>query len=228
MERYNQNLALLEVVAQSLEELLSEVTFVGGCTTILLVDTAAFGGVRQTDDVDVIVDIATRLEYEHLSQKLRSKGFTESRDGPTCRWVIKDRDIQIKLDVMPNSETILGYTNRWYVHAMENADTHILPSELEIAVVSPGYFLATKFEAFLGRGNGDYAGSHDLEDIVFVLENRSDLMRELVGYPDDVKQYLGTQARAILNDDFLNVLPGLTTPGGESAVEGYLRILSRW
>ena len=228
MERHDQNLAMLEVIASSLGDLLNEVTFVGGCTTILLVDVAAFGGVRQTEDVDVIVDVASRLDYEKLSKKLRAKGFSESREGPTCRWLFGAGDSEIMLDVMPDSEEVLGYANRWYADAMANANKHKLPSGLEIDVVNPGYFLATKFEAFLGRGKNYYAGSKDIEDIVFVLENRTDLVRELFDYPQEVRSYLGEQARALLNDDFLNVLPGLTNLGDTSAVTGYLRIISKW
>lgn len=47
MKQYRHNLAHLELIADALGELLTEVTFVGGCTTILLVDKAAFGEVRQ-------------------------------------------------------------------------------------------------------------------------------------------------------------------------------------
>lgn len=44
MKQYRHNLAHLELVADALSDLLEEVTFVGGCTTILMVDDAAFGG----------------------------------------------------------------------------------------------------------------------------------------------------------------------------------------
>ncbi len=36
-------------------------------------------------------------------------------------------------------------------------------------------FLATKFEAFKDRG-GDYRTSHDFEDIVYVLDNRTTIV----------------------------------------------------
>lgn len=229
MKQYRHNLAHLELIADALGELLTEVTFVGGCTTILLVDKAAFGGVRQTDDVDVIVDVVSQLEYQQFSKRLRSKGFAEDREGPICRWKLKTGDGSIKLDVMPVSEEILGFSNRWYSDVIASSNRHALTSGVHINVVSPGYFLATKFEAFLGRGKGDYATSHDLEDIVFVLENRSGLMKELIEYPDAVKTYLAQQARGLLNDEFLNVLPGLvTTSGGVKAVEGYLKLINRW
>lgn len=219
----------LEIVADALKNVLDEVTFLGGCTTVLLVDGAALGGVRQTQDVDIIVDVATYYEYHKFSNRLRKIGFLEDQAGPICRWKKKNGETEIKLDVMPDSEEILGFSNRWYSDAMENSEIKALPSGVKIRVVSSGYFLATKFEAFLGRGNGDYAASHDLEDIVFVLENRTDLVKELFAYPNELKDYLGAQARSLLNEQFLNVLPGLVSgEDGRSAVEGYLKIIGRW
>jgi len=46
----------LEAIASALDDLLPKVTFVGGSTTVLLVDEDAHYGVRKTDDVDVIID----------------------------------------------------------------------------------------------------------------------------------------------------------------------------
>lgn len=229
MERHAKNLAHLDLIAGALKELSEEVTFVGGCTTILLVDEAAFGGVRQTEDVDVIVDVATHQEYQQFSKKLRKLGFTEDQSGPICRWKNKIDETEVKLDVMPDSEDILGFSNRWYSDARITAERHVLPSGKEISVVNAGYFLATKFEAFKGRGRGDFAASHDIEDIVFVLENRKDIVKELIDYPNEVKSYLSEQATGLLVDGFLNVLPGLVTAsGGERAVRGYLELIGKW
>lgn len=161
---------------------------------------------------------------------MKKSGFSEDTESKTiCRWKTKTGDTQMMLDVMPDSEEILGFSNRWYKDSINNADAKILPSGIEIQVISPAYFLATKFEAFLGRGNGDYAASHDLEDIIFVLENRSGLMKELFVSPDNLKQYLGEQAAQLLNYDFLNVLPSLApSAGGVDAVVGYLKLMSGW
>ena len=225
LDSHRYNLAHLELIAHSLGDLLSEVTFVGGCTTLLFVDKAAIGGVRQTEDVDIIVDVASLLEYQKFSKRLRALGFYEDISGPICRWKIRSGEAEIKLDVMPDSEEILGFSNRWYKDAMQYANAVTLPSGTQINVVAPGYFLATKFEAFLGRGKGNYF-SHDLEDIVFVLENRTDFMKELFSYPDGLKTYLAQQAQALINEEFLNVLPGLVlSPDGERAVLGYLKLM---
>ena len=71
------NLANLEIVAIALGDLLPQVTFVGGATTMLLVEEQAHFGVRKTDDVDVVVNIATLTEYHRFGSQLRKKGFKE-------------------------------------------------------------------------------------------------------------------------------------------------------
>lgn len=222
------NLMHLEAVASALEDLLPNVTFVGGSTTVLLVDEAAHFGVRKTEDVDVIVDVATLVEYHQFGQKMRKLGFREDRDGPLCRWLL-DNDIgRIKLDVMPTDEEILGFSNHWYEAAINEAIEKSLPSGTIIRVVSPAYFVATKFEAFAGRGNGNFF-SHDLEDIIFVLENRNRLVLELMDSSEELKCYFARQAALLLNDEFLNVLPGLlNNPDSANAIENTLNIMKSW
>lgn len=165
MKNMDVNLMQLEAVASSLKNLLPSVTFVGGSTTVLFVDDAAHHGIRKTEDVDVIVDVATLAEYHNFSQKLRDLGFREDTEGPVCRWLIDASIGRVKLDVMPVDEEILGFSNRWYKAAIKHSNEVTLPSGIKIRVVSPTYFMATKFEAFAGRGKGDFF-SHDLEDIV--------------------------------------------------------------
>ena len=228
MDNKDINLWQLEAVASALGDLLSHVTFVGGSTTVLLVDEAAHHGVRKTDDVDVIVDVATLVEYQKFSERLRELGFREDADGPICRWLIETEVGKIKLDVMPIDEKILGFSNRWYKAAISDANEITLPRGIVIRVVSPAYFIATKFEAFAGRGKGDFF-SHDLEDIVFVMENRNRLLVELMDCTADLKQYFSRQAALLLNDEFLNVLPGLlNNPDSAKAIENSLKIMKSW
>lgn len=224
----DENLIQLEAVASALGDLLPKVTFVGGGATILLVDEAAHFGVRKTDDVDVIVDIATLIEYHKFGEELRAHGFREDTDGPICRWIIDTEAGKVKLDVMPTDEKILGFSNRWYKDANKKSIEISLPSGTVIRVVSPAYFIATKFEAFAGRGNGDYF-SHDLEDIILVMENRERLIFDLMDSADELKQYFSEQASALLNDNFLNVLPGLlNNPESADDIENALKIMKTW
>jgi len=228
MKNDDLNLIQLEAIAGALDDLLPSVTFVGGSTTVLLVDEAARHGVRHTQDVDVIIDVATLAAYHDFSQKLRNLGFKEDTEGPVCRWLIKTDFGLVKLDVMPIDEAIIGFSNHWYKAAIEHAIKVKLPSSIEIQVVSPTYFIATKFEAFAGRGKGDYF-SHDLEDIIFVMENRNRLIFELMDCTDDLKQYFSNEAAKLLNDDFLNVLPGLlNNPDSVNMIINNLKIMQSW
>lgn len=221
------NLLHLDIVAQALGKLLPQVIFVGGCTTVLLVDEAAHFGIRKTDDVDIVVDVATILEYQKFSSALRKLGFREDEDGPICRWKLSHQLGQIKLDVVPVAKEILGFSNKWYADAIKNSVEFLLASR-KIKVIRADYFLATKFEAFNDRGKGNYF-SHDLEDIVFVMENRSNLILELLDSPFELKQYLSEQAKLLINEDFLNVLPGLlNNADSHKVIENNLRIMSGW
>jgi hypothetical protein len=138
------NIQMITTVARRLSNLREKVVFAGGCATGLFITDPAMPQVRVTKDVDVIIDIATRMEYARLETDLRSKGFRNdiSEDAPLCRWVVDG----IKVDVMPTQEDILGFSNHWYLPAIENANYVQLEKKLAIKLVTPLYFLATKIE----------------------------------------------------------------------------------
>ena len=60
-------------------------------------------------------------------------------------------------------------------------------------------FSATKFEAFKDRG-GDYRTSHDYEDIIYVLDNRLDIVNEIRHDDPRVKAFLQEELRAIMDN----------------------------
>jgi predicted nucleotidyltransferase len=154
------NYHLLLAAARLLEPLLDDLVFVGGCATGLMITDEAAPGVRPTVDVDAIAEITSYAEYVNFADRLRAIGFSEdtSEGSPVCRW----QHGEVKLDVMPLDEKILGFSNRWYKSAMQASNHVSLESALEIRVVTAPYFLATKLEAFKGRGGGDYFASRDL------------------------------------------------------------------
>lgn len=99
--------------------------------------------------------------------------------------------------------------------------------ELEIRLVTAPYFIATKLEAFRGRGKGDYRMSHDLEDIVTVMDGRVELAEEAQASPKDLQQYLCGEFQTLLsNRDFLEALPGHLLPDAASQQRLHL-ILNR-
>jgi hypothetical protein len=218
------NLDLLERAAAQLGPLLEEIVFVGGCATGLLITDPGAADVRETYDVDVIAEIASYAEYGELSDRLRKLGFTEdSREGaPLCRWVQEE----MVLDVMPLDAGILGFSNPWYPGALATSVEVPLSNGLTIRAITAPYFLATKMEAFRGRGKGDYFASHDLEDFIAVVDGRSSLLDEVQMSALELRQYLAEGvARLLAASRFLDALPGYLP--GDSASQSRVGSLYR-
>lgn len=213
--KQNPNLDILEQALNSLGKLADEMVFLGGCATGLLITDPAAPPIRQTKDVDAIVHVISQAEYYQLSEKLRNQGFSEdtSEDAPICRWISGE----VILDVMPTDSSILGFSNKWYQKAMENAETMGLPSGRRIRLVSTPYFLVTKLEAFDGRGEGDYQISHDIEDIVAVLDGRPGLIEEINNAEPMLVTEIKKRFRQLRHDSrFLDAIPGHLPPDESS------------
>lgn len=201
------NLPLLESVVRSLGPLRDRFVFVGGCTTGLLVTDMAAAPVRATVDVDVIVEVLTLADYHALERELEQAGFAHDRspEAPVCRWVVGN----CLLDVMPTDERVLGFGNRWFSEALRTAESARLPSGQVIRLVTPPLFLATKLEAFRVRGREDFLASHDLEDIVTVLDGRPELLSEVQASASSLRAYITSEIGALLqNPSFIQAIPG--------------------
>ena len=113
------------------------------------------------------------------------------------------------------NKEVLGFTNIWYGPALRYESTLTLPGGRTIRVITAPFFLATKMEAFRGRGRMDFQASHDLEDFVAVIEGRETVIREIVESPLDVRDYLAQAAKTLLAEPrFLDVLPGFVLDDG--------------
>jgi predicted nucleotidyltransferase len=203
-----QLLQMLQTVASALGgELRERLVFVGGCTTALFItDEITLEGVRATDDVDLIVDLVGFAEWAKLQEQLRQKGFAESQDDAViCRMRLGD----LKVDFMPDDEEILGFSNRWYAKGIETAVTLALTDELNIRRLTPELFVATKLEAYLGRGQGDLFMSRDLEDILLVIDGRKEIVAEIEEADADIRKFISEQfAELLKNPEFDHFLAG--------------------
>jgi predicted nucleotidyltransferase len=224
MNTSDPNVSIVELVADALGDLRSELVLVGGCSVGLLITDRARPAVRQTVDVDLVAEVASLGDYyEGLSPRLRACGFVESGDH-MCRWTKGS----LIIDVMPSRAEILGHSvNRWYEIAVQSAEKKTLPSGLEILVVSAPMFLSTKIEAFHSRGNGDYLGSTDMEDIINVIDGRPELIEEVRQSPSDVRSFLEEEFDNFLADEaFSELLPG-HLPGDEASQRRVPLIIER-
>lgn len=203
MTTYTDLKAMLEAVARALgPELREQVTFVGGCTTgLLLTDEFTKEGVRHTDDVDLIVHNTNFASFYALQQVLQEKGFTipapNAGDAPPiCAMMLDD----LRVDFMPDDPSILGFSNRWYPNAIKTATRYQLTPDLFIQLVTPAYFLATKLEAYKGRGNGDLLNSRDIEDILTLVDGYDGLLADVQLADVEVRRYLSESLSHLLSE----------------------------
>ena len=205
------NRELLESAADLLRPLLSELVFVGGCATGLLITDPGSGGVRATYDVDATMELSGYGEYATIVEKLSALGLKPDTEV-TCRW----HHAGLVIDVMPTEGSILGFTNRWYSPAVVTATT-VNVTGARIRLITAPYFVATKLVAYHGRGGGDVAGSHDLEDLLAVVDGRNELVDELAGAAADVRDFIATEIRLLLDlRVFVDALPGFLLPDAAS------------
>jgi len=175
MINLHQSVVRIKAVANLLGELNQEVVFVGGATVALYVPEPASSETRPTNDVDIVVEIATYAAYTAIEKRLLACGFQQDiYSAVICRYKVQG----ITVDVM-TTENILGFSNRWYPEGFKTAITIVLDKETSIKIFTVAYFLASKIEAFRGRGNGDYRMSTDFEDIVYILEHRKTIQADL-------------------------------------------------
>jgi hypothetical protein len=210
----NPNAGLLLSAVQKLVPLLDQIVFVGGCAAGLLITDPGAAPVRPTVDVDAIVEIAFYTELVTLEVRLRQLGFEQPHvEGtPLCRWIHGD----VIFDLMPTDSTILGFSNLWYRPALKNAELTGIGGH-QIRLISAPYFLATKLEAFHGRGHFDYRMSRDFEDIVTILDGRPEIVAEVQRCVTSLQQYLKDEFSALLSErDFLESLPGHLLPDAVS------------
>jgi hypothetical protein len=207
MQRADPNLEILARAVARLGYLADRMVFLGGCATALLLTDPAAPEVRSTQDVDVITEVGSLTDYYRLADELRGAGFAEDRTpgAPLCRWCAPG----VVLDVMPTDERVLGFGNRWFRPALASAQRAILPSGAIIRAVTAPYFLATKLEAFDGRGRGDYLASQDIEDIVTLLDGRAEVVEDVSQADDALRRYLAGRFLALLSvRPFVQALAG--------------------
>jgi len=191
------NIAMIETIANALGDLKEKVIFVGGSVAELYADFPEVSDIRPTNDVDCFLEIHTYLQYTKLEEELRHLGFKDdtAQGAPICRKIFQG----IRVDFMPDDEKILGFCNRWYSDGVKNKKKYILPNGTNIYILQIEYYLATKFEALNNRGGMDIRGSHDWEDIVFIMNNCAKLV-------DAIKQSNNNQLVEYFHEQYCKLL----------------------
>lgn len=126
------NLEMVKIIAEALGELKEQVVFVGGSIIELYADHAVPEEVRPTEDVDLIVDIATRKSLFDFEKLLSSKGFCHdlSYGAPLCRWQCNG----VTVDLMATESGILGFGNQWYEPGFASKIERTLPGDAKMKI----------------------------------------------------------------------------------------------
>jgi hypothetical protein len=172
------------------------VVFVGGAVVDLYADDPSRGETRPTDDVDVFMEIVSRVNYVHIEERLRAIGFkNDIESGVICRYKYHD----IVVDVMPDDETVLGFANTWYRKGIGN-NIKLRLDDIEITILDVAYFLATKFEALASKRHGDdFRYNSDFEDIIYIFDNRTTILQDILVSDHMVSQFLKISIATLLN-----------------------------
>lgn len=198
MNNHLTNLEGLRVVATALAELNEKVVFVGGAAVSLYTNDPAAAEPRPTDDIDVVVEVATYSEFSRqIEDRLRQLGFVNDvESGIICRYRIQG----LTVDVMPTDPAILGFSNRWYKEGVTQSIAYQIDNQQFIRILSTPYFIATKLEAYKSRRRGQARMNSDFEDIVYVFDNRNKLLHEISESPEILRLYLQEEITILLND----------------------------
>lgn len=196
-------------VARDVEPLLDEFVFAGGVVTSLLITDPAAVPVPATDDVDVVVEATTRIEYERINERLRELGLSHdmSEGAPICRWITPTDGL--RLDVMPSEERVLGFSNPWFDFVLATARRRELADGPTVRLVSPVGQLAMKLAAYRDRGTDDPLASRDLEDVVVLVAGRPEIVEEVTDAPLEVRSWVTDVVGSLLDIDEMDyVLEG--------------------
>jgi hypothetical protein len=114
--------------------------------------------------------------------------------------------------MVPIDGKILEFSNRWYEGALKNSRDVELSSGMTIRAITPPYFLGTKMEAFLGRGQNDYMASHDSEDFLAVIDGRNSIVEEVRLRMLICERSLGERCHCFWTIKVPDAIPGYLLP----------------
>lgn len=189
------NITVVAEIARALKELKDQMVFVGGAVLSLYVDDPAAEEIRFTADVDLTIHLVSFSEWIKMQKRLSELGFYPDSTGHViCSYLYKN----IAVDIMPSEDSPIGPANKWFKKGFDDLWSAKAEEE-SIKILSAPCFLASKFEAFHNRGL-DYRTSHDFEDIIFVLDNRSTIVPEIKSTKDEIRQFIKSELGKILSN----------------------------
>lgn len=199
MENKTINIAVVAEVAMALKHLKEKMIFVGGAVVSLYTDDPSADEIRPTGDIDMTINLMNYSDWAMMQEQLAELGFYPDPFGHAiCSYKYKN----IPVDIMPAHDGPLGPANKWYQWGFDNLQK-VNANEEEIFILPAPCFLATKFAAFNDRGT-DLRTSHDIEDIIYVLDNRINIVQEIKETHSEIRKFLQSELQKIIALDLLD------------------------
>ena len=198
MENRTINIGVVEEVAAALKSFKEQIVFIGGAVVSLYADDAAADEIRPTGDIDMTVNLAGYGKWSQMEKQLVTLGFyPDPRGHSICSYRYKN----IPIDIMSAFDGPLGPANKWYKIGFEDLWTVKAINE-SIKIFKAPCYLATKFEAFNDRGEQNHRTSHDFEDIIYVIDNRINIVDEIAKTDERIKVFLISEVIKILGSPY--------------------------
>ena len=198
MENKTINIAVVAEIAEALKQYKELMVFVGGAVVSLYKDDPAADEIRPTQDVDMTLNIINLGHWNKIQEELSQLGFYPDPFGHSiCSYKYND----IPVDIMATEDGPLGPANSRYKVGFKTLWT-VKAKDQEIKILSPPCCLATKFEAYNNRGK-DYRTSHDIEDIIYIIDNRTTIVKEIRESESIVQEFIKEQLLSIKTKGFL-------------------------
>lgn len=190
-------MGVVEEVALALADLKDQMVFVGGAVVSLYANDPVADEIRPTSDIDMTINLVNFSNWAALQEKLATlKIYPDPFGHSICSYRHKD----IPLDIIPANDSDIGESNRWYSYGFENL-WQVNANKVTIKILPAPCYLAAKFDAFNDRGK-DYRTSHDFEDIIYVIDNRTEIVDDISKSHPHIISFLKQELSKAFNGGF--------------------------
>lgn len=134
-------------------------------------------------------------QWAEIQERLAQLGI---HPDPKGKAICSYKYNTIPLDIMASDDGHMGPANSWYKVGFNNIQRVAL-DDVVVQILTAPCFIATKFDAFNDRGGGDHRSSHDFEDIIYVLDNRLDIVKEIETDDPAIRNFIIEELTKVVN-----------------------------
>ena len=216
---------IVKQIAMELSWLQPSPVFIGGSVLGFYLDAFGRSQLRTTLDVDIIIPAVTTYHlWTQLESQLRKNLWVPAQEGPICRYC---SPTGILVDFLPKQPSILGFAGMWYEDISKAPQTVVI-DDISIQIAQPAHFLATKIEAFWDRGLQDPMLSHDLEDIISLMDGCTELLSSINNQNPTIRLWIKEKTAFISEQDWFQDAVVGNLPRGPNQIQREEHLLQKW